>query len=98
MNLISEPYLAFVREQSCVWCGKAGPNDPDHIRSRGWREAKRNDYATLPCCRNCHTMRHMIGFASMLDAKNIRIWQLLEYQAALLVEFFTKEPKDASPF
>lgn len=90
-DLISEPYLAFVRQQSCVWCSKPPPSDPDHIRARGWREPKRNDYATLPSCRICHSVRHQIGFAAMLEARNLRIWQLLEYQANLLVEFFEKK-------
>lgn len=99
MKLIDEDYLQFVRQQSCVYCGKPGPNDPDHIRSRGWREPKRNDYAVLPTCRNCHTIRHNIGFAAMMEAKNLRIWQLLEYQACLLVEWFTKKPSDEkTPF
>jgi len=89
-TLISEPYLSFVRQQPCVWCSKSGPSDPDHIRARGWREPKRNDYATLPSCRQCHSMRHQIGFAAMLEAKNMKVWQLLEYQACLLVEFFEK--------
>jgi hypothetical protein len=43
-------------------------------------------------------MRHQIGFTAMLEAKHMKIWQLLEYQAALLVEWFTQEPKDDSPF
>lgn len=90
MNMISEPYLQFVRQQNCVWCSKPGPSDPDHIRARGWREPKRNDYATLPSCRTCHTVRHNIGFAAMLEARNMKVWQLLEYQACLLVEWFEK--------
>lgn len=94
MNLINEEYLEFVRNQSCVWCGKPGPSDPDHIRNRGWREPKRNDFAVLPSCRSCHSVRHQIGFAAMLDARNVRVWQLLEYQACLLVEWFEKKSEN----
>lgn len=94
VNLISEPYLQFVREQPCVWCSKPPPSEPDHIRNRGWREPKRNDYAVLPSCRACHSIRHQVGFAALLDSKNMRIWQLLEYQSRLLVEFFEKKYSD----
>jgi len=59
-KIIDEAYLAYVRKLPCLVCGYK-PVDPDHIRARGWRESKRNDYCAIPLCRRHHVERGQYG-------------------------------------
>lgn len=52
-KIICERYLDFVRDQSCIGCGRS-PCEPHHLVPRGWREGKRNDFTSVPVCRKCH--------------------------------------------
>lgn len=49
------PYLAFVRQLPCVWCGRRGPSDAAHMpvgaRGMGFKAPDRN---VVPLCRPCH--------------------------------------------
>ncbi len=59
-KIVDEAYLAYVRKLPCLVCSYT-PCDPDHLRARGWREAKRNDYSAIPLCRKHHTERGQYG-------------------------------------
>src|SRR4030095_6645618 len=86
----NEAYLAYIREKACIYCASPGPSDPDHVRNRGWREPRRNDFAVLPTCRRCHNIRHAVGWIPFLEAKRMKVGVLLELQASFIVEFFAK--------
>lgn len=72
-KIIDEAYLAYVRKLPCLVCGYT-PCDPDHLKARGWREAKRNDYSCIPLCRRHHTERGQYGdtkFCATYQIKNL---------------------------
>ena len=47
------------RIMDCCACGRRGPSDPAHLRSRG---AGGRDHGNIvPLCRTCHSMQHAIG-------------------------------------
>ena len=52
-KIVCDEYLDFIREKYCIGCGKA-PCEPHHLQPRGWREAKRNDFTSVPVERECH--------------------------------------------
>jgi hypothetical protein len=66
---VREPlYLAFLRRQPCLACGKA-PSDAAHIRfvpqGSGWRHVgmmeKPDDWRAVPLCRKDHTIQHSMS-------------------------------------
>ncbi len=66
--------LDSVIEQSCVVCGRSGPSDPDHIRSKG---AGGSDTANnvWPLCREHHVLRHLKGLGYMVRSfQSCRDW------------------------
>ncbi len=93
-KLISKPYLQFVREHPCLYCGAPPPVDPDHVRNRGWREPHRNDYGTLPTCRKCHCLRHVLGWKMFLEEKKMKVAAVIDAQARLLAEWFLEANED----
>lgn len=64
-------YLAFVRRQPCLVCGKT-PSDPAHIRfaphGSGWRYVgkgeKPDDKRAAPLCREHHDLQHSMKEAT----------------------------------
>ncbi len=92
--LVSEPYLQFIREHPCLYCGSPPPVDPDHARNRGWREPHRNDYGALPTCRRCHNLRHSLGWTAFLEVKKMKVAALVDAQARLLAAWFLEENED----
>lgn len=46
----SEDYLQYIREQRCVACHSAPPNDPHHLESGGMG-TKSGDRTAVPLCR-----------------------------------------------
>ena len=61
----NEEVLSIVRQKPCFACGKEGPSDPHHVRSRGagGGDTLENLYAL---CREHHQMIHAVGPAIML--------------------------------
>jgi hypothetical protein len=52
--------LKEIGKSSCVACGKPGPNDCDHILTKG----AGHDDSINSCwslCRSCHILKHQIG-------------------------------------
>lgn len=66
MKQIKDPELIeMVKARPCAACGKHGPSDPDHIRTRG---AGGDDlyHNVWPLCRKHHTERHKIGLTTFV--------------------------------
>ena len=55
----SESYLAYVRAQNCLFCGRPGLSDPHHISmsDAAWG-MKSSDLAVIPLCREHHRLFH----------------------------------------
>jgi hypothetical protein len=56
-------HLAFVRQLSCVACGKAAPSEAAHVRTgtHGGAGMKPGDRFAVPLCATCHAKQHRIG-------------------------------------
>lgn len=57
--------LDLVRAMPCAACGKPGPSDPDHIKTRGAGGIDAMDNL-WPLCRWCHTFRHKQGLQELI--------------------------------
>ena len=75
--------LTFVRQLSCVACGKAAPSEAAHVRSGSDAGAgmKPSDRFSVSLCTGCHALQHQFGeltFWSVLhiDPLNVafRLW------------------------
>jgi len=55
--------LAFIRQLSCVACGKAAPSEAAHVRSEtdGGAGLKPSDRYSVPLCNSCHSLQHEFG-------------------------------------
>lgn len=73
-KLISEGYLNYVRMQPCLVCGHR-PVDPDHLKARGLRQAKRNDLSAVPLCRKHHTERGQVGNEKFEEKYDVNLWE-----------------------
>src|SRR5262245_13921145 len=82
-------HLAFVRQLSCVACGKAAPPDAAHVRTGtdGGIGMKPSDRYTVPLCTACHAKQHRIGELSFWSALRIdplnvalRLWTIVRYK------------------
>jgi len=80
-------HLAFVRQLSCVVCGKAAPSEAAHVRSGsdGGAGMKPADRYCVPLCTDCHALQHQFGelrFWSVvrIDPLNVafRLWTVSE--------------------
>jgi hypothetical protein len=76
-------HLTFVRQLSCVACGKAAPSEAAHVRSGSDAGAgiKPSDRYSVSLCTDCHALQHQFGeltFWSVLriDPLNVafRLW------------------------
>src|SRR5215831_15985701 len=56
-------HLAFVRQLSCVACGRAAPSDAAHVRTGtdGGTGMKPGDRYAIPLCAACHAKQHRVG-------------------------------------
>lgn len=56
-------HLAFVRQLSCVACGKGAPSEAAHVRTGtdGGTGMKPGDRYVVPLCPSCHAKQHRIG-------------------------------------
>lgn len=73
--LRNEKNLERIRKEPCIACSLKGPNDPDHLRTRG---AGGGDELSnlIPLCRLCHIERHRIGLRSFANRYNLPIsWE-----------------------
>jgi hypothetical protein len=64
-------HLAFVRQLSCVACGKAAPSEAAHVRSGtdGGAGFKPSDRYSISLCTSCHELQHRFG--------ELRFWSVL---------------------
>src|SRR5246127_4490526 len=78
-------HLAFVRQLSCVACGKAAPSEPAHVRTGtdGGVGMKPGDRYAVPLCAACHARQHRVGeltfwSALRIDPVNValRLWTI----------------------
>lgn len=92
---VNEDYLAFVRSKPCIRCNAAPMSDAHHMVSRGWREAFRNDFTAVPCCRSCHSLYESVGWnvTRWLDSRKLPSVYLAECVANLMAEFFLAPKK-----
>ena len=76
-------HLAFVRQLSCVACGRAAPSDAAHVRTGtdGGLGRKPGDRYVVPLCTTCHAKQHRVGelafwSALRIDPLNValRLW------------------------
>ena len=76
-------HLGFVRQLSCVSCGKAAPSEAAHIRTGTDNGVgiKPGDRYAVPLCSGCHARQHRIGeltfwSALRIDPLNValRLW------------------------
>ncbi len=61
-----ESILKKIRAKPCVACGKPGPSDPDHIKTRGSGGDDSEDNL-WPLCRMHHVVRHAKGLGYMIE-------------------------------
>ena len=49
-------YLAYVRKQPCIWCGKSNCSEPHHLKIAGesGEAFKSSDIYAIPLCHDCH--------------------------------------------
>lgn len=57
-----------IRQLPCSVCGKRGPSDPHHVRSRG---AGGKADVLVPLCRRDHDLLHQIGRVSFEKRYNV---------------------------
>src|SRR6516164_904743 len=78
-------HLAFVRQLSCVACGRAAPSDAAHVRTGtdGGVGMKPGDRYAVPLCTTCHAKQHRIGELAFWSARRIdplnvalRLWTI----------------------
>jgi hypothetical protein len=64
-------HLTFVRQLSCVVCGKTAPSEAAHVRSGsdGGTGIKPSDRYCLSLCTSCHALQHEFG--------ELRFWSTL---------------------
>jgi len=64
-------HLAFVRQLSCVACGKAAPSEAAHVRlgTDGGAGIKLSDRYSVSLCTSCHELQHRFG--------ELRFWSVL---------------------
>ena len=76
-------HLGFIRQLSCVACGKAAPSEAAHVRTGtdGAAGLKPSDRYSLPLCNSCHSLQHEFGEltfwgALRMDPLNVafRLW------------------------
>jgi len=94
----SEPYLAFIREHKCIWCGlpsnglkKPNNNIIAHHEGLGLNKqsGKPPDSHAVPLCGRCHDKRHGFGWLDW-DYENIDIKMVI---IRLLTEYLSNEEK-----
>ena len=80
-----QQHLAFIRQLSCVACGKAAPSEAAHVRTGtdGGTGVKPGDRYSVPLCTTCHAKQHRIGELSFWSALRIdpvnvalRLWSV----------------------
>lgn len=49
-------YLAYIRGQACIWCGKCNCSEPHHLKIAGesGEAYKSSDVYAIPLCHDCH--------------------------------------------
>jgi hypothetical protein len=64
-------HLAFVRQLSCVACGKAAPSEAAHLRwgTDAGIGIKPSDRYSVSLCTSCHELQHRFG--------ELRFWSVL---------------------
>jgi hypothetical protein len=64
-------HLAFVRQLSCVACGKAAPSEAAHVRlgTDAGMGIKPSDRYSVSLCASCHELQHRFG--------ELRFWSVL---------------------
>ena len=76
-------HLGFIRQLSCVACGKAAPSEAAHVRigTDSGVGMKPGDRYAVPLCTTCHAKQHRIGeltfwSALRIDPVNValRLW------------------------
>lgn len=85
--MIDEEYLNLVRAHPCIFCGKGGPSSAHHLKGRGWREWKRNDYGTVPVCHRCHMGIHGRGLTQLLVDSVMSAADLVEWVAVSVAKY-----------
>lgn len=59
-RVVDEKLLEEVRARPCIVCGRAGPSDPSHVRSRG-AGGPDSWYNVVAMCRTHHNQWHSYG-------------------------------------
>lgn len=95
---MNEKYLEFVRSFPCAFCNRSDGIDAHHIAHRAWREVKRDDYVTLPLCRECHSLWHSVGFEKAIEKHHLKLVKVFETAVTMIVAFFLAyEPPEWNP-
>jgi len=78
--------LAYVRTMACESCGRPGPSDPDHTKTRatGGPDLYWN---VVALCRECHTRRHKNGPVTLMK-RSFRYREALEKRGWTKVNYF----------
>ena len=70
---VDDVYVSYIKDIPCLVCSRS--SDPHHLKARGWREVKRNDYTCVPLCRIHHTEIETIGMSKFEEGYAISMWQ-----------------------
>lgn len=57
--------IKYISDQHCIACGVQGPNDIDHIRSRGAGGTDEDENLWI-LCRSCHYKKHHSGLIALI--------------------------------
>lgn len=58
--------MKYISEERCSACGRNGPNDIDHIKSRG-SGGTDDEFNLWVLCRGCHQDKHHYGLNALLQ-------------------------------
>lgn len=68
------PQADLARSLPCCVCGKQGPSDPDHVRTKGAGGRDRGNI--VPLCRVHHTEKGAKGIAWIMEAYGVDLWSV----------------------
>lgn len=78
-----DKHLAAIRKTICCGCGRAGPNDPHHLKSGAARSERSvgrraTDRWAVPLCRTCHDQAEKAGGRG--EVSLFRAWGIADVQ------------------
>lgn len=74
-KLIDNKYLKYVRERGCIIPLCRYDAQADHLVSRTYKEARRNDFTCVGLCQRHHREREQIGIPRFEEKHQVNLWK-----------------------